>query len=83
MVKFVVLFRESINVQKKDMVTDDIITENKTEFTQLFNGEEISELCNDFFLDFMEPNKFFMHYLNNSLANRKYLQKEVLLESLI
>ena len=59
MVKFVVLFRESINVQKKDMVTDDIITENKTEFTQLFNGEEISELCNDFFLDFMEPNKFF------------------------
>ena len=59
MVKFVVLFRESINVQKKDMVTDDIITENKTECTQLFNGEEISELCNDFFLDFMEPNKFF------------------------
>ena len=59
MVKFVVLFRESINVQKKDMVTDDIITANKTEFTQLFNGEEISELCNDFFLDFMEPNKFF------------------------
>ena len=59
MVKFVVLFRESINVQKKDMVTDDIITENKTEFTQLFNGEEISELCNDFFLDFMEPNKLF------------------------
>lgn len=59
MVKFVVLFRESINVQKKDMVTDDIITENKTEFTQLFNADEIAELCNNFFLDFMEPHNFF------------------------
>ena len=59
MVKFVVLFRESINVQKKDMVTDDIITANKTEFTQLFNADEVAELCNNFFLDFMEPHNFF------------------------
>lgn len=59
MVKFVVLFRESINIQKKNLVTEDIITENKTQFTQLFSAEEIPELCNDFFLDFMEPHQFF------------------------
>ena len=59
MVKFIVLFRESINIQKRNMVTDDIITPNKNEFTQLFNADEIAELCNDFFLDFMEPHNFF------------------------
>ena len=59
MVKFVVLFRENINMQKRNMVTNDIITENKKEFTQLFNAEEIAETCNDFFLDFMEPHRFF------------------------
>ena len=41
------------------MVTDEIITPNKTEFTQLFNADEIAELCNNFFLDFMEPHNFF------------------------
>ena len=59
MVKFVVLFRENINMQKRNMVTNEIITENKNEFTQLFNAEEIAETCNDFFLDFMEPHRFF------------------------
>ena len=58
-VKFVVLFREGINIQKKDMVTSDIINGDKTEFTQIYNAEEIPEVCNDFFLDFMEPKKFF------------------------
>jgi len=59
MIKFIFLFRESINIQKKDMVTNEIITPNKTEFTQLFNADEIAELCNNFFLDFMEPHNFF------------------------
>ena len=59
MVKFVVLFRENINMQKRNMVTNEIITENKNEFTELFNAEEIAETCNDFFLDFMEPHRFF------------------------
>ena len=59
MVKFAVLFRESINILKKDMVTNEIITEHKKEFTEIFNAEEIPEVCNDFFLDFMEPKRFF------------------------
>ena len=59
MVKFVVLFREGINILKKDMVTEEVINGDKTEFTQIFNAEEIPEVCNDFFLDFMEPKRFF------------------------
>ena len=59
MVKFVVLFREGINILKKDMVTEEVLNGYKTEFTQIFNAEEIPEVCNDFFLDFMEPKRFF------------------------
>ena len=59
MVKFVVLFRESINIIKKDMVTKEMVNGDKTEFTQIYNAEEIPEVCNDFFLDFMEPKRFF------------------------
>lgn len=59
MVKFIILFRESINIQKKNMVIKEIIAEEKNEFTQLYNAEEIPELCNDFCLDFMEPHQFF------------------------
>ena len=58
-VKFIVLFREGINILKKDMVTDEVINGDKTEFTQIYNAEEIPEVCNDFFLDFMEPKRFF------------------------
>ena len=58
MVKFVVLFREYINDFKKGMVTEDIIEEDKREYTQLFNGVEISELSNDFLIGFMESNNY-------------------------
>ena len=58
-VKFIVLFREGINILKKDMVTEEVINGDKTEFTQIYNAEEIPEVCNDFFLDFMEPKRFF------------------------
>ena len=41
------------------MVTEEVINGDKTEFTQIYNAEEIPEVCNDFFLDFMEPKRFF------------------------
>ena len=58
MVKFAVLFRESINILKKDMVTNEIITEHKKEFTEIFNAEEIPEVCNDFFWILWNLNDF-------------------------
>ena len=55
MLKFVILFRESLNQSKKYFVKN---YENKT-FCQLFNAEIIPELCNEFCLDFMEPYDYF------------------------
>ena len=57
MIKFIVLFREYINKFKKEIVTEDIIIKDKKEYTQLFDGKEISELSNDFLLDFIDSNK--------------------------
>ena len=59
MVQFVFLFRENINIQKYDAVPENIKTETKKEFTQLFNAEEVPELCNSFFVDYLEENDFF------------------------
>lgn len=57
-IKFVVLFREYINEKRKDNVTKDIMNEDKKEYTQIFCCE-ISELCNNFVLDYMEPKNYF------------------------
>ena len=66
MIKFIVLFREFINQAKKDDIKyENIIeSENKKEYSQLYSAEGIPEICNDFFLEFMEPKDFFG--LNNS-----------------
>lgn len=58
--KFIVLFREFINISKNE---DEKNKESK-EYTQLYGAEGIAEICNDFFLDFMEPKEFFG--LNNN-----------------
>ena len=65
MTKFIVLFREFINLSKSDYIKDEKNeNENKKEYTQLFSAEGIPEICNDFFLDFMEPKEYFG--LNNN-----------------
>ena len=58
--KFIVLFREYINISKNE---DENNKESK-EYSQLYGAEGIAEICNDFFLDFMEPKEFFG--LNNN-----------------
>lgn len=62
--KFIVLLREFINDAKKDNIRDDYKTIEKNEYSQLFGPEDIPENCNDFFIEFMEPKKFFG--LNNN-----------------
>ena len=59
LLKFIVLFREFINQRKKDYVTKDVETKDKTEYTQIYNAENIPEICNDFYIEFMEPRNFF------------------------
>ena len=59
LIKFVVLFREFVNQKKKELVKKDIISDNKKEYSQLFNAESIPDICNDFYIEFMEPKNFF------------------------
>ena len=62
--KFIVLLREFINDTKKENIRDEYKTEEKKEYSQLYCAEDVPENCNDFFLEFMEPKKFFG--LNNN-----------------
>ena len=57
--KFIIFFREWINNKKKDIIKEEYKTEDKKDFSQLFNAEGIPDYCNDFFIEFLEPNKFF------------------------
>ena len=59
LIKFIVLFREFVNQKKKDLVKEDIVKDNKKEYTQLFNAETMPDICNDFYIEFMEPKNFF------------------------
>ena len=52
-IKFIILFRQHINVYKEEQVTEDIVEDGKKEFTQLFFAKEITLLCNDFFSIFL------------------------------
>jgi hypothetical protein len=57
--KFIILFREGINLIKKDNVKEEYKTAKEKVYTQLFSAEGISDSFNDFFLEFMNPKKFF------------------------
>ena len=57
--KFVVLFREFINIFKKDLVKEEYKNENAKEYSQLFSAEAIPESCNDFFLEFMQQKQYY------------------------
>jgi len=59
MIKFVVLFRECINTLRQKYVRKEDQSLNKTLYTQIYNAETVSEICNDFFLEFMDPFNYF------------------------
>ena len=56
MIKFIILFRECINNLRKDLLKTE--HQNKL-YTQVYNAETVPEICNDFFIEFMEPYDFF------------------------
>lgn len=57
--KFIILFRECINSIKKDQVKDEYKTEKANEYSQIYSAEVIPESCNDFFIEFMQPNNYY------------------------
>ena len=62
MIKFIVLFRECINKLRNNLVKNEDKTEKKQLYTQIYNAETVPEICNDFFVEFMEPYDFFGLY---------------------
>ena len=59
MIKFIVLFRECINTLRENSVKKEDQTENNKLYTQIYNAETVPEICNDFFVEFMEPYQLF------------------------
>lgn len=59
MIKFSVLFRECINSLRENIVKKEDQSENKKFYTEIYNAETVPEMCNDFFVDFMERFNFF------------------------
>ena len=59
MFKFIVLFRECINLKKKELIKPENKTDDRKEYTQIYNAEKVPEMCNYFFLEFLEPYNYF------------------------
>jgi hypothetical protein len=55
MTKFIVLFRECINIKRKDLIKPENKINNRELYTQIYNAETVPEICNYFFLEFLEP----------------------------
>ena len=54
MTKFIVLFRECINIKRKDLIKPENKINNRELYTQIYNAETVPEICNYFFLEFLE-----------------------------
>ena len=55
MFKFIVLFRECINLKNKEQIRSENKSDKRQLFTQIYNAETVPEACNYFFLDFLMP----------------------------
>ena len=56
MLKFIVLFRECINKLRANLVKKE---ESNKLYSEIYNSENVPEICNDFVLEFMEPYDYF------------------------
>ena len=59
MLKFTILFRECINTLRNNLVKQEHQSENKKFYSEIYNAETVPDICNDFFVDFMEPKNFY------------------------
>ena len=58
--KFIIIFRQYINMDKKRSINNEYITQNKKEYTQLYDSSVIPDFFNDFLVDFMENRNYFL-----------------------
>ena len=59
MIKFVILFRKFINSLRQNLIRKEDQSETKKLYSEIYNGENVPEMCNDFFIEFMEPFNFY------------------------
>ena len=57
--KFIIIFRQYINKEKKGSIKPEYITKKKTEYTQIYDSSVIPDFFNDFLVDFMESRNYF------------------------
>ena len=57
--KFIISFREYINKSQNNLINQNYVTEKKKLYSQIYSAELIPDMCNDYFIDFMEPNEYF------------------------
>ena len=57
--KFIIIFRQYINIEKKSSINSEYITKKKTEYTQIYDSSVIPDFFNDFLVDFMENRNYF------------------------
>jgi hypothetical protein len=57
--KFIITFREYLNKSQNNLINKDFITEDKKYYSQIYNAEKIPDMCNDYFIEFMQPNNYF------------------------
>jgi hypothetical protein len=55
MIKFILLFRECYNISKNKKIKE----EERKEVTNSNTPEELPDLCNEFYGEYLEPNNFF------------------------
>lgn len=58
--KFIIIFRQYINKEKNRSINNEYISENKKEYTQLYDSSVIPDFFNDFLVDFMENRNYFL-----------------------
>ena len=59
MINFIVLFREYINILRNNLIKQEHQEDKKQVYSQIYNAETLPEICNDFFVEFMEHYSYF------------------------
>ena len=58
-IKFIIIFRQYLNKEKKSSINPEYINEKKKEYTQIYDASVIPDYFNDFLMDFMENRNYF------------------------
>ena len=59
MIKFIVLFRDCINSERKSLIKQEHMTDKRMLYTQIYSAETVPEICNSFYLTYLQPNEFY------------------------